>query len=153
MKNKAIIFTQFKEMAKILYRELKEYEPLLFTGDTPQKERHEIVENFNNNKINRILIMTESGTYGLNLQRANYVIHYDLPWSIAKIEQREGRCHRIGQKKNVTIFQLIVQNTIDEYVLKVLYKKQKMSEEMLDKEQSKKVKISKHDIKKLLDFK
>jgi len=67
--------------------------------------------------------------------------------------QREDRVHRIGQKSNVTIFRLITQGTIDEYVLKVLHKKQKMSEEMLDnKEQIKKVKISKHDIKKILEI-
>jgi SNF2 family DNA or RNA helicase len=68
------------------------------------------------------------------------------------MEQREGRAHRIGQKSNVTVYKLITQNSIDEYVLKVLHKKQKMSEEMLDvKTKMKKVKISKSDIKKILE--
>ena len=94
----------------------------------------------------------QAGGFGLNLQRANYIIHYDLPWSISKMEQREGRAHRIGQKNNLTIFRLIVQKTVDEYVLKVLHKKQIMSEDILgDKERMKKVKISKKDIKKMLE--
>ena len=150
--SKAIIFTQFAEMADILMRELEKYKPLLIAGKVNQDQRKENVDKFQNEEENQILISTEAGGFGLNLQRANYVIHYDLPWSISKMEQREGRAHRIGQKSNLTIFRLIVQNTIDEYVLKILHKKQKMSEELLsDKERMKKVKITKTDIRKMLE--
>ncbi len=150
---KALLFTQFSSMADILVRELKEYNPLLISGKIENVYRKENIDKFQNEEKNRIMILTEAGGYGINLQRANYVIHYDLPWSISKMEQREGRAHRIGQQNKLTVFRLIVQNSIDEYVLKVLHKKQKMSEEMLDnKEQVKKVKISKHDIKKILEI-
>ena len=149
---KALIFTQFVEMAEILMRELSEYQPLLIAGKVDTETRKNNVDTFQNEEENKIMIMTEAGGFGLNLQRANYVIHYDLPWSIAKMEQREGRVHRIGQKTNVTIFRLITEKTIDEYILKVLFKKQKMSEEILDnKERAKKVKISKRDIKRILE--
>jgi len=149
--SKALIFTHFSEMADILMRELKEYKPLLISGKVDNVTRKENVDKFQTNKENKLMIMTSAGGSGLNLQRASYIIHYDLPWSISKMEQREGRAHRIGQKSNVTIFRLIAQNTIDEYILKVLHKKQKMSEEILgDKERAKKVRISKNDIKKIL---
>jgi len=148
---KAIIFSQFSTFTDILMRELAEYNPLLISGKVKQEQRNENIKLFNNDDRYKLLCMTEAGGFGLNLQRANYVIHADLPWSISKKIQREDRCHRKGQEKNVTIYQLIVKDTVDEYVLKVLMKKQKMSDEILgDSERINKVKISKTDIKKLL---
>ena len=118
----------------------------------PTEERNETVKKFNENKENLLLISTSAGSFGLNLQRAKYVIHFDCPWSVAKIEQREGRVHRINQTNKVTIFNLIMTKTIDEYILKVLHKKQEMSRDLLgDKENVKQVKITKRDIKKMLD--
>ena len=150
--SKALVFTQFSVMADILIKELEKYKPLLISGRIKNDIRKENVDKFQNNEENQILISTEAGGSGLNLFRAQYIIHYDLPWSISKMEQREGRAHRIGQKSNLTVFRLIVHQSIDEYVLKVLHKKQKMSEELLgDKEKIRKIKISKKDIKKLLE--
>lgn len=150
--SKALVFTQFSVMADILIRELSKYKPLLISGKVSNEERKTNVDKFQENDENQILVSTEAGGFGLNLQRANYVIHYDLPWSISKMEQREGRAHRIGQKSNLTVFRLIVQNTVDEYVLKVLHKKQKMSDDILgDKERMKKIKISKKDIERMLE--
>ena len=152
--DKAIIFTQFAEMAEILMRELKEYKPLLIAGRVKQEDRHSNVELFQTKDENKLMIMTEAGGFGLNLQRANYIIHYDLPWSISKMEQREGRAHRIGQTSNLTVFRLIAQNTVDEYVLKILHRKHKLAEEILgDREKARKVKISKTDIKRMLRIK
>ncbi|MCP6727362.1 MAG: SNF2-related protein [Patescibacteria group bacterium] len=149
--DKALVFTQFSEMADILMRELKEYRPLLISGKVKQEDRHMNVDTFQNKEENKLMIMTEAGGFGLNLQRANYIIHYDLPWSISKMEQREGRAHRIGQTSNLTVYRLIAQDTVDEYVLKVLHKKQKLSEEILgDREKAKKIKISKADIRRML---
>lgn len=150
---KVLIFTQFSTMADILIRELEEYKPLLMSGKVDNKTRKENEIKFQTNEENRIMVMTSVGSYGLNLQRASYVVHYDFPWSLEKMEQREGRAHRINQKLNVTVFKLIVQNSIDEYVLKVLHRKQKMSDDMLDKERIRKIKISKSDIKKMLETK
>ena len=149
--SKALIFTQFAEMAKIIMEELKEYKPLLIAGEVSNEERKENIDKFQNENENKILISTEAGGMGLNLHRANFVIHFDLPWSVSKIEQREDRAHRIGQKANVTVYKLIVSGTIDEYVLKTLHKKQKLSADLLgDKTRVYKVKITKRDIKNLL---
>lgn len=149
--NKVLIFTQFSTMAYILERELKEYMPLIIAGDVSTKERQERVELFNNDPKYKIMILTEAGGVGLNLQAASYVVHYDAPWSIAKLMQREDRAHRIGQKKPVTVYNLIARNTIDEYVVKVLYKKQKISVDILkDDERLEDLGMSEEDIKSIL---
>jgi len=147
---KAIIFSEFKEMTKIIHSNLSSYNSLLYTGDTSKEEREEIVKKFNNDEKYKILVMSPAGGFGLNLQRANYIIHYDLPWSLAKVEQREGRAHRIGQKNKLTIFKLVVKNTIDEYIIKVLHKKQKISDDLLEKKKIKRIKLTKDDIKNIL---
>ena len=149
--SKTIIYTQFVEMAHILKARLQKYNPLMIIGEVDEETRFENVRKFTNENQYKVMIMSDSGTYGLNLQRASYLIHYDLPWSISKIEQREGRAHRIGQKSNLTIYKLIVQDTIDEYILKILHKKSKLSKDILgDKTQVRKVKVTKKDIKRIL---
>lgn len=126
---KAIVFTQFSEMAKIIHA--TRHDASLIYGDVAAEERQRIVNDFNTNPDRKVLVMTEAGAYGLNLQAASYVVHYDMPWSIAKLMQREDRAHRIGQSKPVTVYTLIARDTIDEYVAKVLHKKQKISVEIL----------------------
>lgn len=150
--SKAIIYTRFEKMSKILERELKDYNPLLITGKVNKNTRNENIKNFKENDKNKILIMTESGTYGLNIQIARYVIHFDLPWSISKLEQREGRVHRIGQQSKVVVYKIIATNTIDEYILKTLYRKEKQSTELLsDKKRLSRVRITKRELKEMLE--
>jgi len=130
---KAIVFTQFAKMADILYSELSELEVdrYVIQGSVSAVDRQDLVERFTYDNSPSIMIMTEAGAYGLNLQAASYVIHYDAAWSIAKMTQREDRAHRIGQKKNVTVYELIAKKTVDEYVAKVLHKKANVSKEIL----------------------
>lgn len=71
----------------------------------------------------QVLIATESGSEGINLQFCSHVINYDLPWNPMKLEQRIGRVHRIGQDEDVYIYNLAVQNTIEDHILNLLYKK------------------------------
>lgn len=130
---KIIIFTRFATMAKILHEAfcVLYNNCVLISGDVPADTRVGIVKDFNENPKIQIIVMTEAGSAGLNLQAATYVFHYDLPWSIAKLEQREGRAHRIGQTKPVTVYNLIGKNTMDEYVAKVLHKKNLLSIDVL----------------------
>ena len=128
---KMIVFTEFAEMAHILKEELSEYNPSVIWGGIDALERKNIVDQFTADSDMRVLIMTSAGTYGLNLQVASYVCHFDSPWSVSKLEQREGRAHRIGQDKPVTAYHLIAKNTIDEHVIRILSGKRKMSDEIL----------------------
>ncbi len=74
------------------------------------------------------MICTESGGEGRNLQFCNTIINFDLPWNPMSIEQRIGRIHRIGQTREVFVFNLVVRYTLEEHILKVLDEKINMFE-------------------------
>ena len=126
---KAIIFSEFSKMCDILERELHEYKPLKITGEV--SGRDEILEKFNNDEESRILVMSSAGQFGLNIQRASVVVHYDNAWSLSKMIQRLGRAHRIGQKDVVLEYHLLGKGTADMYVKKTLDKKKEMADFML----------------------
>ena len=130
-KTKVIIFTQFSSMADILCRELAKAKPLKITGDVTGEDRQRAVEKFNNDPDHPILVMSDAGAYGLNLQAASVIIHYDQPWSLAKLLQRDGRAHRIGQKNVIQIINLLSRGTVDYYVKKVLHEKAKLAGDLL----------------------
>ena len=75
-----------------------------------------------------VLVSTESGGEGINLQYCNNVINFDLPWNPMRLEQRIGRVHRLGQTKDVYIFNLATQGTIEEHIWRLLHEKIKMFE-------------------------
>ena len=83
------------------------------------ERKHAIVDYFANNA--KILILTDAGSEGLNLQFCNTVINYDLPWNPMKIEQRIGRCHRYGQQNDVVAINLLnTSNAADKRVYEIL---------------------------------
>ncbi|MFC0522636.1 DEAD/DEAH box helicase [Pontibacillus salicampi] len=71
----------------------------------------------------QVLIATEAGGEGINLQFCSNIINYDLPWNPMRLEQRIGRVHRFGQKEDVHIYNFAVQHTIEDHVLSLLYEK------------------------------
>ena len=149
--NKVIIFTQFVEMAHILIDELKEYNPLLISGEVSSEDRQKVVELFTYDPKYKILVSTDAGAYGLNLQSASYIIMYDLPWSISKLTQREDRAHRIGQTKPVTVYTLVAKETVDEYIVKVLHAKSIYSMDILkDEDRIDRMTVSSEDVQQML---
>ncbi|MBC8392726.1 MAG: helicase, partial [Deltaproteobacteria bacterium] len=102
-KNHLIIFTESKETANYLYKNIdKEYpgKALLFTGDSGESVRDKVIENFDARARHkkdeyRILISTEVLSEGVNLHRANVVINYDIPWNPTRMMQRVGRINRV----------------------------------------------------------
>ena len=132
--SKAVIFTKFAEMAKVLMRELAEYGPLLIAGEVSSEDRQKAVDLFNSDRSRKLIISTDAGAYGLNLQSADHVFMYDLPWSVAKLLQREDRAHRMGQTRPVNVINLVARGTIDEYVAKVLKRKGRQAVEVLEDE-------------------
>lgn len=148
---KAVVFTESKRTQKYIAAELRksgysEDDILLFNGDFDDAMTKEIyrawqVKNFGNANYGRsveykhaivdyfkehakILICTDAGSEGLNLQFCNTVINYDLPWNPMKIEQRIGRCHRYGQQNDVVAINLLnTQNEADKRVYEILSKK------------------------------
>ncbi len=121
--DKAIVFTTFVETQKRLALELKfaGYSVVLFNGKMTPIEKEKAIEDFKDNK--QILVCTDAGSEGRNLQFAHILINYDLPWNPMRIEQRIGRVHRLGQTRDVKIHNISVNDTIESYILNRLYEK------------------------------
>lgn len=101
-------------------------------GSVPQKRRPAIVSRFQDDPECRVLMMTNAGATGLNLQSANVIINCDLPWNPAVLEQRIARAHRMGQKNAVHIYNLVSSGTIEEGLLQTLASKQDLANASLD---------------------
>lgn len=100
-----------------------------FHGSLSMDEKEVAIQKFKEDY--EILICTEAGGEGRNLQFANILFNYDLPWSPLKIEQRIGRIHRFGQKDNVYIFNFASKDTVAERILEVLTNKIRLFEESI----------------------
>ena len=117
---KTLIFTQFAEMGYLLQKLLKQelkISTLFFYGKLNRMERDQIIDKFQNDKEQKILILSlKAGGTGLNLMQANHVIHYDLWWNPAVEAQATDRAYRIGQQKNVMVYRFISQGTFEEKI-------------------------------------
>ena len=120
---KVIIFTEFRETQKMLREVLSEegWECELFHGQLSPYEKDNAIIRFRDGDGACALISTEAGGEGRNLQFANILINYDLPWNPMKVEQRIGRIDRIGQEREILIFNFRVNGTIEERILEVLH--------------------------------
>lgn len=129
---KAIIFTQFKEMGDMLQQFITNAtgrKPMFLHGGTDIKQRKEMVDRFQNNRSDRIFLLSlkAAGT-GLNLTAATHVIHYDLWWNPAVEAQATDRAYRIGQKKNVMVHRFITRNTFEERINDMINNKRALAD-------------------------
>ena len=117
---KVLIFTQYREMGKLLVEFIKDrfwVEPLFLHGGIDRKQRDILVERFQKNRADSIFILSlKAGGTGLNLTQGNHVIHFDLWWNPAVENQATDRAFRIGQTKNVMVYRLINQGTMEEKI-------------------------------------
>ena len=125
---KVIVFVKYKgtieHLAEFLERNHIQFS--LFHGGMNNKLKDEAIEAFQNR--NQVLITTEIGGEGRNLQFCSRMVNYDLPWNPMKIEQRIGRIHRIGQKKEVQIYNFCAVGSLEDYILDILDRKINMFE-------------------------
>ncbi|OLS12530.1 MAG: hypothetical protein RBG13Loki_3841 [Promethearchaeota archaeon CR_4] len=122
--HKGIVFTEFKDSLDYLAQKLQQdgYSFTIFDGSLPASKRAEVVKSFEDHYT--LMVSTDAGSEGLNLQFANSVINWDLPWNPMRIEQRIGRIYRLTQQADrVFIFNLASKGTIEEYVLDILHEK------------------------------
>jgi SNF2 family DNA or RNA helicase len=126
--DKMVIFTQFRATQELLHERLREagHEVALFHGGLTRLEKERAIEQFRGPA--RLLLATEAGSEGRNLQFAHAVCNFDLPWNPMKIEQRIGRLSRIGQTHDVHVFNLVSAGTIEAAVLHLLEAKLNMFE-------------------------
>jgi SNF2 family DNA or RNA helicase len=125
---KTIVFTTHRATSAYLAKTLEEagISFAQFLGDMSLKEKDAAIEAFRDRVP--VLLASETGGEGRNIQFANAIVNYDLPWNPMKIEQRIGRIHRIGQTQDVFIFNFCLKDSIEEYILKILHDKINMFE-------------------------
>ena len=131
---KIIIFSEWKRMNNIIGKMLRENNVgfVELNGSVPVKKRGNLIKEFEENENCRVFVSTEAGGSGLNLQVADTVINFELPWNPAKKNQRIGRIDRIGQKnKNLTVISFITKNSIEEGIASGLILKQNLFEGVL----------------------
>lgn len=121
--DKVIIFTEYRATQIYLqwYLHSNGISSVLFNGKFNKSKRDYMKHLFKERA--QVLIATEAGGEGINLQFCHHVINYDLPWNPMKLEQRIGRVHRLGQEHDVHIYNLAIENTIEEKILQLLHTK------------------------------
>ena len=146
---KILVFSQFTSMLKIIQESLdeKNINYALLTGQT--RKRDEVIEKFKKPDCNIFLISLKAGGVGLNLVEADTVIHYDPWWNPAVENQATDRAHRIGQTKTVFVYKLVVENSIEEKIVKLQEKKKSLQDGMYD---TNKEETEKFDAEDLIDL-
>ena len=126
--HKLIVFTEHRDTLNYLQQRItkllgRSEAVVTIHGGLNRDERKQRQRDFVNNPATRILVATDAAGEGLNLQRANLMVNYDLPWNPNRIEQRFGRIHRIGQKQVCWLWNLVAKNTREgDVYLKLLTK-------------------------------
>lgn len=132
--HRALIFSQFVTHLTLIRQQLDEqgisYQYL--DGSTPAKQRDDAVKAFQAGEGDLFLISLKAGGTGLNLTAADYVIHMDPWWNPAVEDQASDRAHRMGQKRPVTIYRLITQNTIEEKIVQLHSRKRDLADSLLE---------------------
>ncbi|UOQ42541.1 DEAD/DEAH box helicase [Halobacillus salinarum] len=123
---KFIVFTEYRATQFYLQWYLQQHgiSSVPFSGKFNKSKRDWMKQLFKNHA--QVLIATEAGGEGINLQFCHRMINYDLPWNPMRLEQRIGRIHRFGQEKNVQIYNFAVKGTIEDHIMKMLYEKIEM---------------------------
>ncbi len=131
---KLVIFSQWERMTRLVANELEKqgigFEYL--HGGIPGKDRGKLFDNFTLKADSRVFLSTDAGGVGLNLQAASVIINLDIPWNPAVLEQRIGRVHRLGQKRRVSVINMVSAGTIEHRMLDVLKFKSSMAAGILD---------------------
>lgn len=131
--NKAIIFSQWKQITDLYYDALKEYNPIYITGEVDPEQRQKEVERFQTDPNCKLAIGTigAMGT-GLTLNKASYVFFVDKKWNSGDNEQAEDRAHRIGTTGTVSIISLVAKGSVDEGVEEYLIENKDLFERVVD---------------------
>ncbi|NRD80732.1 DEAD/DEAH box helicase [Bacillus sp. BRMEA1] len=129
--DKVIIFTEYRATQLYLQWFLKQHgiTSVPFRGGFKRGKKDWMRELFQ--KHAQVLIATEAGGEGINLQFCHHIINFDLPWNPMRLEQRIGRIHRLGQEQDVRIYNFAIKNTVEEHILKLLYEKIDLFEKVI----------------------
>lgn len=131
---KVVAFSQWLRMHELMkYQvEARKVGHALFHGGLSGTQRGKIIDRFRDDPDCRLLLSTDAGGVGLNLQHANIVLNLDLPWNPAILEQRVGRVHRLGQQRSVQVVNFVAKGAIEEGMLSLLQFKKSLFSGVLD---------------------
>lgn len=131
---KVVVFSQWERMTRLVAAELDargvKYQYL--HGGVPSADRGKLFEGFTNDPDCKVFLSTDAGGVGLNLQAASILINLDIPWNPAVLEQRIARIYRLGQKRNVSIINMVSADTIEHKMLGLISFKKGLAEGILD---------------------
>ena len=150
--HRVLLFSQSTTMLDIIAKRLASegFSTLKLTGSTSKEARERLVRRFQAGEGDVFLISLKAGGVGLNLTSADVVIHYDPWWNTAAQDQATDRAHRIGQRRDVSVFKLIVGGTIEERILRMQEAKRDLAESVLAGEGVKSALLTRDDILALL---
>lgn len=152
----ALIFTQYVGMGELLVKFLaKRYgkAPAFLHGGVPKKDRDEMIREFQNGEGTSFFVLSlKAGGVGLNLTRANHVIHYDRWWNPAVENQATDRVFRIGQHKNVQVHKLICQGTLEERIDELIEQKKTLSEQVVGSGETWLTEMTDNELKQLIEL-
>jgi superfamily II DNA or RNA helicase len=121
-KRKVVVFSEYERMTYLAGEELRKMKIgfVSLHGGVPARKRGELIDAFHRDAECRVFLSTDAGGVGLNLQAASAVINFEPPWNPARLEQRIGRVHRLGQANPVQVIHLLTEKSIEERVWETL---------------------------------
>lgn len=131
---KVLLFSSFTSMLDLISDELEKQQISYYklTGATSKEKRHQLVEQFQNDNTTVFLISLKAGGTGLNLTAAEAVIHFDPWWNMSAQNQATDRAYRIGQKNVVTVYKLVMKNSVEEKILELQNKKKNLADTFVE---------------------
>jgi SNF2 family DNA or RNA helicase len=119
---KVVVFSEFERMTFLAGEELRKMgiEFVSLHGGVPSRQRGALMQRFRNDSACKVFLSTDAGGVGLNLQVASAVVNLEPPWNPARLEQRIGRVHRLGQSHPVHVIHMLTSNSIEERVWETL---------------------------------
>ncbi|WP_233157850.1 DEAD/DEAH box helicase [Actinokineospora bangkokensis] len=150
----ALVFTQYVQMARLLERHLGDRGvPTRFLhGGTPVPRREEMVAEFQEGKVPVFLLSLKAAGTGLNLTRADHVVHYDRWWNPAVEDQATDRAYRIGQTRPVQVHRLIAAGTLEERIAALLESKQELASAVLGGGEAALSELSNAELRRLVEL-
>ncbi|HWD99173.1 MAG TPA: DEAD/DEAH box helicase, partial [Bryobacteraceae bacterium] len=119
---KVVVFSEYERMTYLAGEELRKLKIgfVSLHGGVPSRQRGALIEKFRNDSECKVFLSTDAGGVGLNLQTASAVINFEPPWNPARLEQRIGRVHRLGQSRPVHVIHMLTSGSIEERVWETL---------------------------------
>ncbi len=131
---KFILFAYFRDTLTYLKRRIEAdgISTCLIMGGMEREAKQETLEEFKTNNTRSVLLSSEVGSEGIDLQFCRFLINYDLPWNPMRVEQRIGRLDRLGQKaETISIINFSLKDTVEEYILEKLYERIRIFEDSI----------------------